>query len=555
MFCAAFTGLLTAQQVSEADINREKLFIEAEREKLLGNYDAAIGILRELHRQDGENSAIAYELGRLHLAENNTEEAIRFLKMASELDPNNEWYIKYLADVYRENERNEEGADLYEELVSRHPDDQFLYFKWAFFLVKAGQVDKAIRVYEDLEERIGLNEEIARRKHTLYLGQGDTRRAGRVLEDLVEAYPQVLDYRHLLASFYESQGNDNNARRVYEDILAISPNDARAQLAVTGQSNLVRDEIRFLQELQPIFERPDVEVDLKIQQLYPFITKVSETGDRELADAALELTTIMESVHESDPKCFAAAGDLYYHSGRREEAVAKYRATIDRDDNVYPVWEQLLNALYELGHYQALYDEANNALDLFPNRAAIQYFLAIGADGLGQYNDALDALSLADMMAGRDEGLRAEILALQAQVNLHQGDQTGAGTGFSEAMELANKSPEVNYRYGLYLLGSGQTEQALENLRQAAAANPFQSHYAFAYAQALYQNGDFEEAAEAINTAREQGAAQWAQALELTGDIHFQRKDIDGAVDWWRQAREISGPSERLDQKIANRSL
>ena len=555
MVCGAFTGLLSAQQVTEAEVNRQKLFIEAEREKLLGNYDTAIGILRELHRQDSDNAAIAYELGRLYLANGDTEEAVRYLKMAIELDSSNEWYIKYLADVYQQNERNEEGAALYEELVTRHPDDQFLYFKWAFFLVKAGQIDKAIRVYDDLEKRIGLNEEIARRKHTLYLGQGDTRRAARVLEELIEAFPQVIEYRHLLATFHESRGNDNAARKVYEEILELDPSDARAQLAMTGQSNLVRDEVRMLGELRTIFERPDVEVDLKISQLYPFITKVAETGDRELADAALQLTDLMESVHNSDAKCFAAAGDLYYHSGRREEAVEKYRATIERDDNVYPVWEQLLNALYELGDYDALYQEANNALDLFPNRAAMQYYLAIGADGIGRYNDALDALSMADMIAGRDENLRGEVMALQGQVDWHRGDKTAAATAFTEALSLSAASAEVNYRYCLYLLESGQVDQALDYAQRAVAANPRQSHYTFALAQALYQEGEYQQAADALQTARNEGAANWIDALELTGDVQFQLKNTDEAVRWWQQAREISGPSERLDQKIANRSL
>ena len=555
LLCCAFTGLLPAQQVSEAEVNRQKLFIEAEREKLLGNYDAAISILRELHRQDSENAAITYELGRLQLANGDTEEGIRYLKMSTELAPENEWYLKYLADVYRENERNAEGAALYEELVSRHPDDQFLYFKWAFFLVKAGDVDKAIRVYEDLEKRVGLNEEIARRKHTLYLGQGDTRRAARVLEELIEAFPQVIDYRHLLATFHEARGNTNAARKVYEQILELDPTDARAQLAMTGQSNLVRDEVRMLGELRSIFERPDVEVDLKISQLYPFITKVAETGDRELADAALQLTDIMETVHSSDAKCFAAAGDLYYHSGRRREAVFKYQATIDRDDNVYPVWEQLLSALYELGDYDALYEEANNALDLFPNRASMQYYLAIGADGIARYDDALDALSMADMIAGRDESLRGEVQALQGQVDWHRGDKNAAALAFQQALELNGDSPEVNYRYSIYLLENGQVEPALTYAQHAFEANPRQSHYAYAQARALYEDGEYQQAATALETARTEGAATWPNALELSGDVQYQLKNTDEAVRWWQQAREISGPDERLDQKIANRSL
>ena len=64
------------EQITEEEVNQEKLLIEANREKLLGNYDKAITMLRELFRQDGERAAVAYELGRLLHAEGQLEEAI-----------------------------------------------------------------------------------------------------------------------------------------------------------------------------------------------------------------------------------------------------------------------------------------------------------------------------------------------------------------------------------------------------------------------------------------------------------------------------------------------
>ena len=40
------------EQITEEEVNQEKLLIEANREKLLGNYDKAITMLRELFRQE-----------------------------------------------------------------------------------------------------------------------------------------------------------------------------------------------------------------------------------------------------------------------------------------------------------------------------------------------------------------------------------------------------------------------------------------------------------------------------------------------------------------------
>lgn len=554
MFLSIST-VLAQEQVTEEEVNREKLFIEANREKLLGNYDKAVSMLRELYRQDGDNAAVAYELGRLLHAQGDIEDAVRYLKSATNLAPDNEWYLKFLADIYQQEGRNAEGAALYESLAKKSPDDQYTYFRWAYFLVKAQEVDKAIKVYDDLEKAIGFNEEIARRRHTLFLGLGDTKRAGKELERLVEAYPNVLEYKHILAAFYDTQGDKAAARKVYERIIAQNPKDAKAQLALAGGSNVQQDELRYLAELRPAFERSDVEVDLKIGKLYPFITMVSETGNKVIADAALELTTIMESVHSSDAKPFSAAGDLLYHSGRRKEAIVKYRATLERDENVFPVWEQLLTALYEIGDGLGLYEAANDALDIFPNRAVIQYYLALGADATKRYDEALDATNMATMMSGRDQALRGEIQALEGQVYSHKGDKAAAAAAFKQALELAPASSDVNYRYAEYLLEKNDLKNAKAAAERAANQMPYHPYYTNGLAKVYYQDGRYEAAEEWNTKALTNGAAYWPAALELAGDIQFQLKHTEQAVSFWQQAKALGGDSKRLEDKIAKRSL
>jgi tetratricopeptide (TPR) repeat protein len=547
--------LLAQGQMTEEEVNREKLFIEANREKLLGHYEKAISMLRELHREDSENAAVAYELGRLLEAKGDMEEAIRFLRLANDNDPENEWYPKYLADLYQKEGRNAEGAALYERLVAQSPDDQYLYFRWAYFLVRSQEVDKAIKAYDELEKRIGLNEEIIRRKHTLFLGMGDTKRAGRELERLVEAFPRVLEYKHLLADFYESQGDQSAARKVYEQIIEVSPDDPEALLALAGGSNLKQDELRYLEELIPAFERTDVDLDLKISKLYPFITMVAETGDRAVADAALKLTDVMENVHEAEAKPYAAAGDLLYYSNRPKEAIEKYRATVKRDENVFPVWEQLLRSLYEIGNNKGLYGEANNALDVFPNRAIIQYYLAIAADALGEYEEALDAISTAEIMSGRDAGLLAEVKALEGQVHQHRNNKGEATTAFATARELAAQSPDVNYRYGLFLLANNDLKAAKDALETAIKGDAEHPYYNFAMAGVAYAQEDFAKAEEFLATAREKGARYWPDAMELSGDVQFKLNNVEEAVDFWQQAKDLGGTHQRLTDKITNRSL
>jgi tetratricopeptide (TPR) repeat protein len=542
-------------QISEAQVNQEKRFIEANREKLLGNLDKAITILREMLREDATNAAVAFELGRILFASGDAEDAVKHLKIAIAADPQNEWYPKFLADVYQQQGRNVEGAALYANLVALSPNDQQLYFKQAFFLVRAQKLNEALAVYDALEKRVGINEEIIRRRHTLFIGMGDAKRAAKELERLTVAFPNVLAYQHQLAAFHESQGDDEAARKVYEQIIRTSPNDPKAQLALAGGSNAQADELGYLASLQPSFERADVAVDLKIAKLYPFITQVAETGDVRIADAALALTSTMERVHGGDAKPLAAAGDLYFHSGRLPEAIEKYRATIARDESVFAVWEQLLSALHRTGDMAALYKTANDALDVFPNRATVPYFVAIGADGLKRYPDALDALDMATLMSAKNPQLQADIKALEGQVYQHQGDDTKAAAAFKVARELMPDSPEVNYRYGQYLLARGTIKEAKAAAQKAADADTGHPYYAVGLAQVLYAEGSYDKAENWLTTARKAGAAYWPAALELSGDVLFQLKRTDEAVDFWQQAKTRGGDSPRLTEKITNRKI
>jgi tetratricopeptide (TPR) repeat protein len=206
----------------------------------------------------------------------------------------------------------------------------------AYFLVRAGDIKQALKVYDQLEERSGLNEELIRRKHSLYMGIGENKKAADELQRLINTFPRNVDYRYYLADFYEQIDEPKKAQSVYKDILQIAPDEAKAKLALSGSAT--SDEAQYLATLKPVFLQQEVNIDLKIGKIMPFIMTVADTQDPSLANATLELSTILENVHPSDAKGFAASADLLYHSGRAPEALEKYKKAIALDDTVYALW-------------------------------------------------------------------------------------------------------------------------------------------------------------------------------------------------------------------------
>ncbi len=505
-----FVNLLSAQpgSVSEREVNLQSQFIEAKREALLGKTEEAITKFRTLLLEQPKDDAILFELSRLEYAAGNTPAAIDALKTAYATQPN-EVYAAFLAELYQAAGRYGEGADLYASLIQQYPSEAEHYLERAAFQVRDQDIKGAVKTYEDLEARIGVNAELARRKHALYLGTGDQKRAERELVRLVEAFPRDNSYRHLLAGYYSSQGDDSKAKRVYEEILQLEPDDVRAQLALQDAAPRNNGSSVDDRELLALLARTDVELDLKIGRLLPMIQQVASTNDRALADRLLALTAELRRVHPDAAKATAIEGDLYYHSGRLAEAAEAYRATLELDDTVYPVWEQLLATLYLDNQAVELRKYAEEALDIFPNRPSVYVHYALGEAFRGDFDEANNLLRQAQLMVSGSPESAAALREITTAV-----------------ARLQNPSPA--------------TEPIDTALLPGGAAGPLAFY--------LVQQRSPDAAA---LLAADQPLNTNALLLELMGDARSAAGDKEAAAELYTRAKAAGSKSPTLPRKIS----
>lgn len=551
LFMTFWMSLAWSQdRVTESQVQRQQIFIEANREKLLGNYDKAIEAYKNVIKDDPRNHAAAYELARIYDLRSEWNEALRYLKIATDNDPANEWYQKLMADVLEKTGQNIEAAKIYQALVERFPGNEYYYFKQAFFWVKAGDNAKAIEVYDALEAITGINEEIVRRKHSLYVSANDERNAARELERLVEAFPRNIEYRRLLAGYYEKIGDSEKVKEVNKAILQIWPSDAKANLALAGSDVQNNDDIGYLESLAPVFEKSDVELDLKMGKLIPLINKVVDTGDKDLAAAALRLSEILERVHPAQAKTYAASGDLLFYSGQLNEALAKYKKTLQLDKSVYLVWEQMMRIHLQLRNYSTLQQVSEQAIDLFPNKALAYYYNGLSNRKLGFYNEAVTVLEQAFRMAGSNSPLKLDILLQLGQAKGAVGKFEAANNAFEAALKIDPLSTHVQSLYSICLaVQPNNIDKAYELADQAVKAAPNQSLATHAMGWVLFQKKNYKEAREWLDKALV-GGSNDATLLEHYGDLMFQLNDVTAAYQYWTKSKELGNRSEALDKKL-----
>ena len=544
------------ERFTEEDVNIQKVFIEAQREKFLENYENAAYLYKEVLRRDKDNDAAAYELARIYDTLNNDDKAIKSIKTAIALDNKNVWYQQYLADLYKKTNQNEEAATIFENLVKAYPNNTAYYFKWAYFLINANEIQKAIKVYDDLEGQIGINEEVVRRKHTLYIGLGNNKKAARELQNLIEAFPDNIEYRHLLAEYYELIGEKKTAQGVYEQILALDPSDPKASIALAEVKNKDKSDLSYLYSLKPIFEKPDLNIDIKIKELFPYISKVVNTGDKNLAAAALELSEILEATHPNEAKAFSVSGDLLYYSDDAERALKKYQQTIELDEGNFLVWEQIMRIYSDSKDYDELLKVSEEVLDIFPNQARGYYFHALAHTHQQNHRAAISNLETALMMVGRNLHLEFDIQLLLGRNYFYTQQYDKSNAAFEAALKLNPKSAALLNEYSHSLSVQGlKLDKAKEMAAYANELEPTSGIFQDTYGWILYKLKEYEAAKNWLSRAIANGMEKNPKTLERLGDALFKTNDIEGAMSQWQKALEKGSQSDLLEKKIADKQL
>lgn len=541
---------------TEEEVNTQKVFIEASREKLLGNYENAVVLYKEVLKRDKSNHAAAYELARMYDVLDKDDKAEKAIKMAIALDKSNEWYQTFLADHYQKMNEDKEAANIFEGLVKAHPNNEYFYQKWAYFLVRSKEPQKAIKAYDQIESKFGITEELIGKKHSLYLGLGKQKQATQELKKLSSAFPSNTEYLHMLASHYKQIGDGENAQKTLEQILTINPKDAQANLALTNSSKGGSSEADVLASLKPIFQQEDVDIDLKIKEIIPYIQKVASTGDKDLADSAIELAKILTDVHPNEAKSFSVYGDLLNHSGRSKLALEKYIKTLELDNSVFTVWEQVMYLNYELQDFDALLKTSNDALDVFPNKVKAYYLNGIANNEIGKYDDAIGVFQQALMMSAKNPRMKSDILGRIGEVYHNMKKYDLSDKNFIKALEVSPNAYTLLDSYSFHLaLRGDQLDKAEEMSRKSNELQPNEARLQDTYGWVLYKMKEYEQSRTWLEKSLNNGGEELPTILEHYGDVLFQMNEKEQALMYWQKAQEKGSTSELLEKKINNKQL
>lgn len=536
-----------AQIDKKKEVEIERLFLEAERAKLIENYADAIQKYNGVLALNPENDNAYFQLANIFAAQSKLSVAEDNIKKALKIAPENEWYLEALAVVYTKQGKSKDAITATEKLLKINPYLPEKYFELAFLHLQQNEPEKAIKAYDQFEKYFGLEESIIMQKNRIYIKLGQVDKAVAELQKLVNAYPDEVQYLEMQAELYSINNMKDKAAEIYKKILAIEPNNPTALMALanidSGKGNTQTQE----ESLKKIFANPNLSIDKKVEMLYPFIQFYERNKSK--INEAYELADILVKTHPNEAKAWAIKGDLYYVSERDDDALPAYLKALENKKDVYAVWQQAISIFAAKKDWANTIKYANEALEYFPNQAMLYYFKGSAEAQQKNNEQAVKTFTKGEKMTAEPR-LKAQFCAGLGDSYHSLNNDAESDAAYEKALLLDPANAYVLNNYSYYLsLRKSNLEHAKEMSVKSVKLDPKNASFLDTYAWILFQLKEYNEAKIWQQKALEIDNKN-ATLLEHLGDILAHLGDIDTAVTYWQSAKENGSDSPALSKKI-----
>lgn len=532
----------------------EEKLIEAKKMDILGDAPAALNLYKECIRLDPDNDAAYYDAAVILFNQKQYEDALGYVTEAVKIDPNNSWYLDLYGTLLGGIGNYKEAIRVYQQMVQLDPENTDAWFNWAFFLDQNKQTDEAIAVFNQIEAKFGVNEDISLEKQRLWLKLGKVDKAAGELRQLIATYPEEPKYYSLLVDLYMSNKMEDKAYEVLQEMIAADPNNPRANLVMADYYRKKGDEAKSFEALKRAYASPDLDAAVKISLLASFLPYLQEDAIKRAE--AVELGRLLVNVHPADPRAHALFGDILYQDDQTEQAMDEYKKSLSLDDSKFVVWQQVMLLYDREQNYDSLLALSERSLELFPDQNMAYYFNGYANMQLKKYKDAIASLGKAVEIGSEDKLFIAQMYSSMGDAFYNLKNDAASDSCYEQALVFDPQNAYVlnNYSYYLSLRGV-RLDEAKKMAARANSIAPNTAAYEDTYGWVLYQLGDYAGAKEWIEKSLKNAASTDGTVLEHYGDVLYKLGDTNGAVEYWMKAKEQNVDSDTIDKKIAGKKL
>ena len=541
-----------SQAAASLPSSYDECFLEAQVQRQKGNSDAAFDLLQHCVELNPEASEAYYFLSQYYKVLKDNDKALEMVQRAATLAPDNTVYAETLMQTYISLRKYQEAIAMTEQLYDKHKDREDL-LELLFQLYQHEQDwEHAIDILNRLETINGKSERLSYAKSEIYSRKGDKTAAIAEMKGLADRYPNDMNYLGMYGDMLMMNNETEKALDIYHRILRDEPDNTRAQVSMLSYYREAGDSLAAATTLERLLLNPTVQTEQKMVLMRQEVMRNEELGGDSTKVLALFRKMLAQQQEDGDIGSLCAA----YMSLKQMP-----------HDSIAPVLEQILtvepdNASARLQLVSYAWNNEDNdrvialcqeARQYNPEEMAFYYYQGMAYYKKDDKDQALSAFQNGIGVINDDSSpdIVSDFYAVMGDLLHQKGLTREAFEAYDSCLQWKDDNIMClnNYAYYLSELGE-QLDKAEQMSYRTVKAEPKNSTYLDTYAWILFMQKRYAEAKIYIDQALQNANDTSAVITEHAGDIYIMNKDIERALELWRQAQQEDAGNKILARKI-----
>ncbi len=528
-------------------------YADAAKEKILGNYEASEKLFQKALDINPNSAPAHYELGNIYSIQEKPQLALEQYEMAVKSDKSNYWFHLSYTTALRDLGQSEKAIEEFTALIAKEPKRIELKYELAQLLLNNDKKEEGLEVINQIEEELGVTEEVSFLKQRVHLSNNDVDAAAAEIQKLIDTYPNEINYYGALADTYALNGRKEEALKVYEKMQQLDSTNYKLQFSMAEFYRQEGENEKHIDNLSKAFLNPEMDIDEKIKYVLTFYDV--DSRNKEQKQDGIELCRKIALAHPENAKSFALLADFQYFDNQIEAAKQSYITTISLDSSRFPVWNQLIFIFADQGDTTELVGYSRRAIELFPNQPTVYLTYGIGLSQQGDNERAIEYLELGKDLVLDNPSMKSQFYSSLGDAYHEINDHVKSDKNYDQALSLDPKNIIVLNNYSYYLsLRDENLEKAKKMSAKSNNLAPNQASFQDTYAWILFQLKEYENAKIWIDKAIDNSSDPSAELLEHKGDILFHLGELEEAVEFWKRAKKAGSTSKTIDKKITDKT-
>ncbi|WCT12836.1 tetratricopeptide repeat protein [Mucilaginibacter jinjuensis] len=526
----------------------KQLYFTALREKTIENFTLATDLFTRILQIDPNNDAAMYELANLKKLNKDDATAEQLLERATMLKPDNEWYWAGLAASYEKSNNIVKLENVFTQLIRLNNDNPDYYIDKANALSIDKKYDEALSTYDELEKITGPTDELLIKRQKIYLMQGKLDKATASLKEAIAANPNQVKYYLMLGEVYNSNNLTDDALSIFQKAEKIDPQNGYVHLELADIYRAKKSYEASFNQLKLAFAIPALGAEQKMRIILGYLPKFPDPNAKA---SALELSRIVTVAHPTESKAFALYGDMLVQNQMYKEAKVQYQKSLQLNDQVYAVHEQLVRIELGDNDLDAAIKDGENALSLFPNQAWMNYLVGVSWMQKKNYTKALGYIKNATSLEVQDKDLLSQSFSALGDCYHEMKNEKQSDESYDKSLSYNPDNAYTLNNYAYYLSVRGvELDKAERMSKHSNELQPATASFEDTYAWILFKQKKYAEAKVWMEKALVNDKDHNAVQIEHYGDIMFYLGNVEAAVQNWKKAKAYGGQSSVLERKI-----